>query len=262
MNADLQFVEELACKAGDLLVSYFRPEGTPFKLKADQSVVTEADFAADYLIAEAIRAAYPDDSILSEELQPLFSPNHASNVWVVDPLDGTTNFSLGLPIWGVAIVRTINGLPHTAAIYFPLIHEMYTAQAGAGAYLNRDRIRVLPPESRSTTTFFACCGHTHRQYNLSVPYKPRILGSAVYNFCSVARGAAILSFEATSKLWDIAAPWILVKEAGGVIQAHHGSSPFPLQPNIDAASRVYPTLSAANEKLLNKGRRWIQLKEG
>jgi myo-inositol-1(or 4)-monophosphatase len=261
MNADLQFVEELACSAGDLLASYYRPEGTPYKLKHDQSVVTEADIAADDLIAEAIRAAYPDDLILSEEVQPFLSPDHRGNTWVVDPLDGTTNFSLGLPIWGVAIVKAIDGMPHTAAMYFPLIHEMYTAQAGAGAYLNGDRIHVRPPESGPATTFFACCGHTHRQYNVSVPYKPRILGSAVYDFCSVARGAALLCFEATSKLWDIAAPWILVQEAGGFIQAHHGQSPFPLPLNVRDSSQAYPTLSAASEKLLIKGRSWIQLKE-
>src|SRR4030067_2947007 len=104
MNPHQQLAAQLARQAGGLLLHYFKPTGTSANLKSDRSVVTEADLAADRLIADAIRKAYPGDGLLSEELQTTLGEN-SSTVWVIDPLDGTTNFSLGLPIWGVGSGR-------------------------------------------------------------------------------------------------------------------------------------------------------------
>jgi myo-inositol-1(or 4)-monophosphatase len=261
MSDTLQFITDLARRTGKLLLDHFRVGGTDTRLKSDYTVVTEADLAADSLVTGAIREAYPQDLVLSEELHPSLPQGHTGAVWVVDPLDGTTNFSLGLPIWGVSIARVVNGMPETAATYFPLIGEIYTAHKGAGAYLNGERIRAQEPVKGKPTTYFACCGHTHRQYHVSVPYKPRILGSAAYNFCAVARGIAVLGFEATAKVWDLAAAWLLVPEAGGVIEAHHGRAAFPLTSGLDYTALAFPTLAAATAKMVAKGRDMIRLKE-
>lgn len=262
MSEILKFTSDLARRAGNLLLDYFRLGGTETRLKSDYSVVTEADVAADRLISAAIREAYPHDLLLSEELQPSLPLIHSGMVWVVDPLDGTTNFSLGLPIWGVSIARTVNGTPQVAAVYFPVIGELYTAQTEAGAYLNGERIQTQGPIKGKRTTFFACCSHTHKHYKVSVPYKARILGSATYDFCAVARGVALLGFEATAKVWDLAAAWVMVPEAGGVIEAHHGQAPFPLVPGLDYTSLAFPTLAAVSAQMVAKGRQMIQAKEG
>jgi len=261
MSSTLHFAIELARSTGKLLLKFFRPGGSETRLKADQSVVTEADLAADRLVKQAIRDAYPQDLVLSEELHPWLPLGHQGAVWVVDPLDGTTNFSLGLPIWGVSIARAVNGLPETGAIIFPLLDELYSAQIGTGAFWNGERIRVQPPDKRKPATFFACCGQTHKLYRVSVPYKPRILGSAAYNFCAVARGAAVLTFEATPKIWDLAAAWVLILEAGGVIETHHGPSPFPLTPGMDYTTQAFPTLAAATAKMVTKARKMIEIKD-
>lgn len=261
MSEPLQFTIDLARRTGKLLREYFRPEGMEIRVKADQTVVTEADLAADRLVTRAIEEAYPKDLILSEELHPSLPPEHHEAVWIIDPLDGTTNFSLGLHIWGVSIARVVDGLPKTAAIYFPLLDEIYTAQAGQGAFMNGERIQAQPPLKGRPTTFFACCGHTHQRYRVSVPYKPRIMGSAAYNFCAVARGAAVLGFEAMPKIWDLATAWVLVPEAGGVIETHHGPSPFPLIPGMDYTDLAFPTLSAATARMVEKGREMIQMKD-
>ncbi len=262
MSETLQFTSDLARRIGNLLLDYFRMGGSDTRLKADYSVVTEADLAADRMITEAIREAYPQDLILSEELHPSMPSEHSGMVWVVDPLDGTTNFSLGLPIWGVSITRVVNGTPQIAANYFPLIGELYTAQTGAGAYLNGERIQAQEPIKGKRTTFFACCSHTHKNYNVSVPYKARILGSATYDFCAVARGAAMLGFEATAKVWDLAAAWVMLPEAGGVIETHHGQAPFPLVPGLDYTNLAFPTLAGASAQMLAKGKELIQTKAG
>ena len=261
MNDTLQFTTDLARRTGRLLLDYYKVGGSETRLKSDYTVVTEADLAADSLVTGAIREAYPQDLVLSEELHPTLPPEHAGAVWVVDPLDGTTNFSLGLPVWGVSIARVVDGIPETAVNFFPLIGELYTAHKGKGAYMNGERIQAQEPVKGKPTTYFACCGHTHRQYHVSVPYKPRILGSAAYNFCAVARGIAVLGFEATAKVWDLAAAWLLVPEAGGVIEAHHGRAAFPLVPGLDYTALAFPTLAAATTKMVAKGRDMIRIKE-
>jgi myo-inositol-1(or 4)-monophosphatase len=261
MTETLQFTIDLARRAGKLLLEYYRLGGSETRLKSDYTVVTEADLAADRLVTQAILEAYPQDFILSEELHPFLPQELTGNVWIVDPLDGTTNFSLGLPIWGVSLARVVNGRPQTAVSYFPLINEIYTAQSGSGAHLNGERIRVQEPVKGKTTTFFACCGNTHKRYHVSVPYKARILGSTTYNFCTVARGAAVLGFEAVPKVWDLAAAWIMIPEAGGVVETHHGDAPFPLVPGLDYTALAYPTLSAATVAMVAKGREMIRTKE-
>lgn len=269
----LTFATQLALQTGRLLLEHHSPTGTQASLKTDRTVVTTADLAADRLISQAIREGFPYDELLSEELRPEYE-SHASDssekkqtafrrekaVWVIDPLDGTTNFSLGLHYWGVSIARLEDGLPEVAALYFPLLDELYTTQRGQGAYLNGDPIRVRPPDKDHPASFFSCCSRTHKRYDVRVRYKTRILGSAAYDLCSVARGTAVLGFQATPKIWDIAGAWLMVEEAGGVVETHDSSKPFPLMVLQDYNLQAYPTLAAANQEVLAKGREWIRPK--
>ena len=246
----LIFAINLAHQAGQVLRTYYQSKNTYAHLKADRSVVTEADLVVDRSISDAIRAAYPEDDLLSEELQPKLQTSNTGAVWIVDPLDGTTNFSLGLPFWGVLITRLIGGEPDLTVMYFPMLDELFTAVRGAGATFNNMPIQIQAPDPEITTAFFACCARTYRQYEVRVRYKPRILGSAGYTFCNVGRGVALVGFEATPKIWDIAGAWLLVQEAGGVIAPHHGPQPFPLITGVDFARQSYPTLAAPDHKLL------------
>lgn len=257
----LAFAAQLAQETGQLLRSYFDPAGTSAWLKPDRSLLTEADLAADRLIAAAIQEHYPGEALISEELHPALKTASGppdAGTWVVDPLDGTTNFSVGLPIWGVSIARFDGGLPEAAAIHFPLFDELYTARRGEGAFVNGARLRVQPPGPERTATFFSCCSRTHRLYEVGLRYKTRILGSAAYTFCAVARGMAIAGFEATPKIWDIAGGWLVVAEAGGEVETRDGSAPFPLRPETDYRLRDFPTLAAAGPQILAEARRQLR----
>lgn len=247
MPTPLEFAIDLAHQAGNLLQDIAASERITLRPKEDHSPVSEADLRCNRLIVSSIQAAYPQDGLLSEEQLPagLQQKDLQQPVWIVDPLDGTTNFGLGLPIWGVLIARLENGYPEVAALSFPALGELYTAQRGHGAFLNGRPIQVELPSSQKPFSFFACCSRTFRQYNIEVPYKIRILGSAAYTFCAVARGLAILGFEATPKIWDLAGPWLIVQEAGGVIEPLDGISPFPLQPHTGSWQSAFPTLAAA-----------------
>lgn len=254
----LAFAIQLARQAGNLLEEYFSSKSLSTRLKADDSVVTNADLASDHWISQQINQQFPGNLILSEELQPDYTaddPNNRATVWVIDPLDGTTNFSLGLPIWGVSIAHIVNGWPQETVQFFPMTNELYYAKSGVGAWFNDSPIHV--DQSNQTSTFFSCCSRTYQRYRVSIPYKTRIMGSAAYSFCCVGRGAAIIGFEAAPKVWDIAGAWLLIQEAGGVIETLDGSLPFPLQSTTDYRNQHFPTLAAANPRLLNSARQKI-----
>jgi myo-inositol-1(or 4)-monophosphatase len=259
MRDVLQFTTELALEAGNLLLQFFDPGGIQATQKPDRTVVTEADLAADRLITAAIQKNFPEDEIISEESSHEQGSNKSS-IWIIDPLDGTTNFSLGLSIWGVSIARIKDGYPQIGVVYFPLLKELYTSKKGAGAYLNHFPISVRPPDPRQPMSFFACCSRTFRYYDISVPYKPRILGSGAYTFCMVARGTAIMGFDAAPKIWDLAAVWLLVEEAGGIIMPFEGKLPFAIDQNCDHQVASYPTLAAANADIIAVGRNKIHRK--
>lgn len=260
MDSFLQFAIQLAQETGQYLLDKFNPNGTFTSLKEDFSVVTDADLYADQMIAEAIQQNYPADALISEELQPKIG-SIDSPVWVVDPLDGTTNYSLGLPIWGVSIARVVKGWPEIGVVYFPFLKELFTASRGSGAFMNGEQIHSQPPTPGQTTSFFSCCTRTHQHYDVSIRYKTRILGSACFSLCAVARGMAVLAFEATPKIWDISAAWLIAHESGAGIETLDGSQPFPLQSNFDYRLKSYPLLSGANQELLNKSRQQIKPKK-
>jgi myo-inositol-1(or 4)-monophosphatase len=259
MNDPLVFAVQLALNAGNLLRQYYRPEGIHADEKPDHTVVTEADMAADQLITHEIKIAYPSDAIISEESSHLIE-NDQNPIWIIDPLDGTTNFSLGLSIWGVSIARIQNNFPEIGVLYFPLINELYTARRGWGSFLNQKRITVRAPDPTQPMSFFACCSRSYRYYDISIPYKARILGSGAYTFCLVARGAALLGFDAAPKIWDLAAVWLLVEEAGGVITAFEDSPAFPISSHEDFYQTNFPSLAAATSDIFKMGKNKIQRK--
>jgi myo-inositol-1(or 4)-monophosphatase len=259
MNDPLDFAINLALQTGDLLQKYYSPSGIHAKLKPDHTVVTEADLIADKFITQQIKQHFPNDGILSEESSH-FLEDPQSPTWVIDPLDGTTNFSLGLAVWGVSIARLENGFPELGTLYYPRLNELYSTRRGTGAYLNKIPISTRPPDPAQPMSFFACCSRSFRNFNISVPYKPRIMGSSTYTLSMVARGSALLGFDTTPKIWDLAAAWLLVEEAGGIMSVFEGSLVFPIAPGIDYSSTSYTILAASTPKLLALGHSKIHRK--
>jgi myo-inositol-1(or 4)-monophosphatase len=261
MDPTLALVIQIAENTGKFLLEASHDQGIKVALKDDRSIVTEADLAADHKISSILKENFPDDAILSEELQPILRNEDAQDtpaVWIVDPVDGSTNYSLGLHYWGVSISRLVDGWPDLAVYYFPAVDELYWAQRGQGAFLNGQAIHVQNPDSSRPLSFFTCCSRTHRLYNVSIPYKTRILGSTAYSLCCLARGLALVDFEATPKIWDIVGGWLLINEAGGAIETLNGSQPFPLRTEVDYIHQDYPLISAATPQLLAKAREQIR----
>lgn len=253
----LPFAADLARETGEILLRYYQSPDIQSTLKPDHTILTEADLAADKHLTATLQTHFPSDHILSEEGNTSYG---GKTSWVIDPLDGTSNFAQGVHYWGVSIARIVDGWPDTAALYFPVFGELYTAQRGQGAALNGVPIRTSTTPQPHPVAFFTCDSRVYRRYQVEIPYKARILGSAAYNFCALARGVSTVGFETTPRIWDIAASWLVLLEAGGAIHPY-AQAPFPLQPGTDYKSVPFPLLGAENAETLAYARQRITRKE-
>lgn len=246
----MQLAITAARKTGDLLRELFQNGSNGGRLKADRTLVTKADRKADQLIQSLIRESCPADGILSEENSTVYpSTQHA---WVVDPLDGTVNFSHGLIYWGVSLAHLVDGRPQDAALYFPMVDELYSASAGKGAFLNGQPLSIQEEWDPDLSPIFVHCSRMHQRFAVRTPYNKRSLGAAAYHICLIASSTAVLAVESTPKIWDFAASWLVVEEAGGAVRALGEDQPFPAQPGLDYARKPYPIIAARSSRILEE----------
>jgi len=248
------FAQGLALQVGRRLTRRFEAARNHPRRKADRSLVTDADMEADEALTRALEAAFPGVPVLSEEGSTSLPATDAA--WVLDPLDGTTNFALGLPMWGVLLAFLENGMPTVGVAYFPVMDELFVAVRGEGAFRNGEPIHTRGVDTAHETAFALICSRTLQRYRLNWRWKQRILGSAGYEIAMVARGVAIAALESTTKIWDLAAPLLLLAEAGGHWATLNGSRLFPLQAGADYKTVDFPILTAASPKL------WHTLRAG
>ena len=218
---------------------------TPKKFNND--FVTEVDKAAEAAIIEILREAYPDYGILAEESGLSGGPEGSSDFqWVIDPLDGTTNFIHGFPQYAVSIALTHKGQPNQAVVYDVVRNEMFTASKGGGAYLNERRIRVTKcdrMEQALLGTGFPFHNFDHADAYLSI-FKElakrtsgiRRAGSAALDLAYVASGRFDGFWEFGVQPWDIAAGCLLISEAGGLVSDLSGGEDYLKTGNLIAGT--------------------------
>lgn len=227
MNQLLAFARACAREAGKIQLSYFRGTHLNIETKFNlHDVVTVADKESErYLIGE-IAKAYPGHAVLGEESG--MHVGHSDYCWVIDPLDGTTNYSQGLPIFTVSIALQYRGETVLGVVYAPYLDELYEACRGTGAKLNGRPIRVSGKSEmpRSVVaTGFPIDKDRNPDNNLDnlVRILPlvrgvRRMGSAAYDLCCVAAGFFDGYWEFNLHEWDVCAGILIVTEAGGVVR--------------------------------------------
>jgi myo-inositol-1(or 4)-monophosphatase len=223
---------QIARDAGEILRARFgQPHDVRFKGTID--LVTEADRAAEDLIADRLRAVCPDHELLCEE-GSVGATAGASYRWVVDPLDGTTNFAHGLPTFAVSIALEDGGVPVVGVVYDPMRDELFVARKGGGATLNGTPLLVSAVDqliaSILVTGFsydFARRGHQAEIWRdfLTRVQAIRQTGSAALNLCYIAAGRLDGYWERGISPWDVAAGAVIVTEAGGKVSDMQGG-PF------------------------------------
>jgi myo-inositol-1(or 4)-monophosphatase len=217
----LETAIDIAREAGALLSTYFERR-VAFELKGDFDLVTEADRASERLVVERLRSHFPSHSIVAEE-----GGGHEGSSgyrWYVDPLDGTTNFAHGYPVYNVTMGLEQDGEMLVGVVFDPNRQEMFSAERGAGAYLNNRRIRVSGVKRLEDS--LASTGFPSRKRHLNVnihfyhqmamaTHGVRRSGSAAIDLANVACGRLEAFWEFGLSPWDMAAGILLVTEAGG-----------------------------------------------
>jgi myo-inositol-1(or 4)-monophosphatase len=232
---------EIAREAGALLMGYFH-QHVRVEYKGDADLVTIADRNSEILIRERIKKNWPTHDVLGEE-QGLVDTG-SDYRWYVDPLDGTTNFAHGFPIFCVSMALEHKGKRIAGVVYDPTRDELFAAEQGSGAYLNQQRIQVS-----KTSTLAECLVATgfpshkrHKNPNIYFYHQitlrthgVRRAGSAALDLCCVASGRFDGFWEFNLNPWDTAAGVLIVEEAGGKVTDFRGG-PFQLNSRETLAS--------------------------
>jgi myo-inositol-1(or 4)-monophosphatase len=232
MSRLLELATAIAREAGGVARARFHEPRTIRTKTSEIDLVTDVDHALDALIRERIRRARPDDALLTEESS---AESGSSGVrWIVDPLDGTTNYAHGFPHYAISIGVEVDGQRATGVVYDPMRDELFAAEAGKGATRNGQPIRVSETSELRRAllaTGFAYDVHQKRTPNLT--YFERFIGraqairragSAALDFAYVACGRFDGYWEIHLAPWDVAAGLLLVEEAGGRISDFDGGA--------------------------------------
>jgi myo-inositol-1(or 4)-monophosphatase len=225
-----KFIVESAIGAGKILLKYFRGK-LQIEVKPGAGIVTQADKAAEAYLMKRIRKEYPESSIITEE-SGRFMKDHPM-CWILDPLDGTSNFAHGFPWFCVSIGLHVNGQAEAGCIYNPVNGEMFLAERGKGAFLNGKAIKVSPTKTLEGallgTGFYYSKGEALRsemqifQKVCEEVLAVRRPGSAALDLAYVACGRYDGFWERGLSPWDVAAGYLLVEEAGGKVTNYQGN---------------------------------------
>lgn len=224
----LSVATEAARRAGEVILSARRERDFSVKnKKSDVDLVTTADVAAEKVVVDTIRAQFPDHTLLAEESAPSISPaDYTKPLWIIDPIDGTTNFVHGHYQVGVSIAFAFEGTVEVGVVHAPFLAETFTAKRGSGAFMNGKPIQVSVEDSLKRSLIATGFPYTREDIPTFVRQLTTVLtqcrdirrlGSAALDICMVAAGR-VEGFYETVNTWDIAAGCLIAREAG----AHTG----------------------------------------
>lgn len=246
MNPMLTIAVRAARRAGNILMQGFeRRADIETSTKGQNDYVTNFDKASENAIVDVIRAAYPEHTIITEE-RGLLAGKDEEVQWIIDPLDGTTNFVKGLPHFAVSIAIRVKNRTEVAVVYDPTRNELFTAERGKGAKLNDLRLRVDNLRDLNGTIF--ATGFPFKNSQLmptqfammsslaSQCADFRRTGSAALDLCYAAANRVDGYFEMGIKPWDIAAGDLIVREAGGLVTDFHGDTDYLTRGHIVATA--------------------------
>ena len=239
ISANLNIMIKASEKASKILIRDFgEVEKLQISVKGPSDFVSNADTKAEKIIINELMKAKKNYSILSEECGSKINSD-SENVWIIDPIDGTTNFLHGVPHFAISIALKSNNEIVSGLIYDPIKDEMFYAEKNNGAFFNNQRIKVSKKKDIE-----GCLFGTGGKEKIEIDLITRKSGSAALDMAYVAAGRYDGYFQNNLNLWDIAAGIIIVKEAGGIINE------INLSENDNIKIRASST--AINEKMLKK----------
>jgi len=245
MHPTVNIAVRAARAAGDIILRYHNQiDQLTIENKAANDFVSEVDKAAESAIIDEIKKAFPQHSILAEESGEILGDGE--NQWIIDPLDGTTNYLHSFPQYAVSIALYENNVATHAVVYDPFKEELFYASNGEGAYLNDERLRVTKTHGLENTLIGTGFPFKHPQHldcylDTFKAIHPQVsgirrAGSAALDLAYVAAGRMDGFWEIGLNSWDIAAGALLVKEAGGFIGDFSGRDQYLETGNVVAGN--------------------------
>lgn len=244
----LEFARSLAGRVGRRLMA--RSRQFSVSTKGDGTLVTTLDIETSLELCNSLLGRFPSHGVLSEEHNTVYQGNEWC--WVIDPIDGTTNFAAGFPIWGILIGLLHFGEPVLGVAEFPWLGYRFHAVKGSGAYLNDAGIHVASAVEFTSADLFAICSRTAKQGSLPIPCKIRAPGSMGFEMVSVACGYCVGNLGKAVHVWDVAAIWPMLGEAGGVVVTSLPEGLFPLQAGVDYGKVAFGVMSACTPELMRQ----------
>ena len=231
-------------------------------IKADGSLITACDRWSDTTLVEGLASLFPEDGVLSEEGHRSVPGTDA--YWVVDPLDGTTNFAAGIPYWAISMARFEQGRPILAILDVPPLRQRIVAIRGKGAWRNGKQLQ--PPAIHAHPAGCASlCSRSIRVLqklpDRRFPGKIRLLGVASLNLVSVGMGQTVAALEATPKIWDLAASWLVLTELNCPMRWLL-RSPEAIAAGTDLTETDFPVLVADRNETLERFMPWAEALKG
>lgn len=227
----MQTAVDAALKGGEVLISRFGASNN-IRFKDKINLVTEADTLSEQAVVDVIKNSYPDHQILGEE--GVANGGESDHKWIIDPLDGTTNYAHGYSVFSVSIGLEVKGKIVAGVVYNPVLKELFRAEKGKGAYLGDKRLKVSTTDklidSLLSTGFpyvRMTGGPTNLDYFNRAIMKCREIrrdGSAALDLCYLAAGRFDGFWELMLKPWDVAAGMLILTEAGGKVTDLKGGS--------------------------------------
>jgi len=224
--------------------------------KADGTLVTQADQWTAQELRDRLAERFPEHGVLTEETEHIFPANDWC--WIIDPIDGTTNFTRGIPIWGISLGLLYRGTPVYGYVHFPLLNQSFWGYwlqdsgltGPEGAYLNGELIETSQDEP-SLNHVFTLCSRSTDIMSKAFPCKFRLVGVTSYNILLVASGTALGGVEKTPKIWDIAGAWPILRAAGGLFIFLDPQTEFPLTIGENYGDCPFPCLSVSRPELVD-----------
>lgn len=234
-----------AHRAGDMILRAMNRQDTiEVASKAAHDFVTNIDMQSEQMLVESLHEAYPEHNFLTEE-QGEIKHSDQDIVWIIDPIDGTTNFIHGYPQFCISIACLENGKLTHALIYNPVTQDLFTASRGGGAYHNQRRIRVSQLKTLDNALLSLGMPRSAEYFDLYTQAVDKVhtqisgirhSGATALNLAYVAAGMSDACWATNQKPWDIAAGILLIQEAGGLVIDHQGQENMLTQGNCIAAN--------------------------
>jgi len=243
-HAEREAAVSIASEAGSLLQA-MQSQARTINFKGQTDLVTDADRASEQLIATRLEELFPGDGMLGEESGYSAKAQSAERLWVVDPLDGTTNYAHQFPLYAVSIALIVNDVIEVGAVYVPTLDEMFSAERGEKATLNREPIVVSTNDNLRNALLGSGFSYNIEERERNFEHWRRFIvqaravrrtGSAAYDLCCVACGRFDGYWERGPSAWDLAAGSLIVTEAGGMVSDFRLRTFDPFASEVLAAS--------------------------